>query len=609
MKNKFFTKLLMAAMLFICTTKTNEVQAQVVITDIKYDIVARNPSAPTLDAFKKDPTTDISWYEHIQFVMKNQLSYMQKIVADRKLYLEAAMYSYNQHWRIMGHSGPITSLDTMEAILAKGNPVIEENFPANQMLVEAINVAKAKIQVFYNPAYNKVELIELTGPSGYKIYISKYSGVGKECCINLVIDLHPRKPLPKEIQLKHDTITKYITQKEIIHDTKVIYERAAQQYGLNFIFEMRIGAQLCYAMPMQCYQQYYPQQCCQPRYIIPCGNQQVVAVPVNQTTINNITNITNITNNNITNINNINITINHYEVTQTERPTEPRDSTNTGGGGDPVTATDNHNDTGGGDHPDPVTPTDSTITGGGGDGFENTGGAGKKEKKKNKAKQEADPSDESGWVATDLQAQAETVRSSYTGSPQPEPASYVDDAGSYNGPSDFSANNIETARYGDYAPTLEQQQAEAAQSVNRNYSDAAAAYNPYDYNNGYNPGYTGYNPNPNNFQQPLNGNFQNPNYGNTNPNNGFQPYNNSGQTQRSFADSYFANQNNTFRNNGNNGGQTTNSFTQQGFTQTQRPVMQNPQPQPIQQMQMQRQPAQQQTMPMQQQRGGGGPLR
>jgi hypothetical protein len=298
------------------------------------------------------------------------LDYLDPIIGGKSGYLAEAAYCFNFNHEAIGYK----ELAPQQAqYILNHSDVVTKNVAAGQLLVLGVNLATGKINCFLNPEYTEVQLVEYTAENGVKMYVSKYSGYGPECCINLVIDLYPRypeggkekpgpepvAPTPSKTSVKYgDT---YVTN-NYYYET---YNQGSWQHTEYipyipqgyYMIPISVGVDIC---------GYTPQYRCQ------CQGQTYCLYPVsqNKTVVQNY-----ITINNTTNINIITPT------PDIPRPIpEPvRPGTNTGGSGD---VTDNHNGAGGGDHPGGTNTTGGSGTtgdnsGGGGTGGNNTGGPGK----------------------------------------------------------------------------------------------------------------------------------------------------------------------------------------------------------------------------------------
>lgn len=362
----FITFLLAAAMLFVSKT-----QAQSVSVDgTKYPRVTTSMVHTTLNPFKKKGAGALTWAQHKVNVNADKLDYLDPVIGGKSGYLAEAAYCFNFNHSIIGYKQ--LAPEQAQYILNHSD-VVTRNVAAGQLLVLGINPATGKINCFLNPEYTEVQLVEYTAENGVKMYVSKYSGYGPECCINLVIDLYPRypeggkekpgpepvAPTPSKTSVKYgDT---YITN-NYYYET---YNQGSWQHTEYipyipqgyYMIPLSVGVDIC---------GYTPQYRCQ------CQGQTYCLYPVsqNKTVVQNY-----ITINNTTNINIITPT------PDIPRPIpEPvRPGTNTGGSGD---VTDNHNGAGGGDHPGGAGSTGGGGTtgdnsGGTGTGGNNTGGAGK----------------------------------------------------------------------------------------------------------------------------------------------------------------------------------------------------------------------------------------
>ena len=377
MKNSLL-RLLAAIFLLLAQQQTTYA---VNVNNVKYRIFTYNPASPTVNPFKKHETFTITWADHAVNVANDNLYYMNYPMNSKTSYLTEAMYCWNQNSDAFGYV--ISDFANAASILKNGKPVIEENFPAGRLLVLGINPSNNHLEAFYNPFYKKVELIEYTTSNGTKIYLSKYSGEGKECCINLVIDLYPRVPnTPNPPQPptpgKSDTTYNYnydYNQYDIYyhypnaqHEEFTYYDN---RRGWVFIPQVVMPRVPMFIMPwdlfVSCMPLRFPRFCC---YSGGRKYGMCVKTPETEKIVQaNNTNITlNVTVNNSTTINN-NITI--PVIQEVPRPEVPRPGGmyNTGGGGD-VTA--NNTDGGGGDTPSGT----GNPTGGSGTGGDNTGAPG-----------------------------------------------------------------------------------------------------------------------------------------------------------------------------------------------------------------------------------------
>ena len=324
---QFFVIVLMMTMSFISEKAFST-------PNVKYDMFTYDPQHPHLNPFKKIGAGGITWADHMVNVNTDRLSYMDPIIGHKWTYLGEAAYcmNVNDNNMAIGASGPFNATQA-QWVLERGTPVIR-NIPAGQLLVLGVNPATGKLGCFLNPEYREVAMIEYTAPNGVSIYVSKYSGEGKECCINLCIDLAPR----------HATVSPTVTVVRDAPNTTInnyyynstSYSNVEYYNPTTFMWEplwrpIAFNACIC---PMGCGMSMYLGFCGEsPR----CRYRQGGCTYEVYQVTNNVTNI----------VNNYNITANNPPQVPPSRP-----GTNTGGGG-----------------------STGTNTGGGG-GNQNTGGSG-----------------------------------------------------------------------------------------------------------------------------------------------------------------------------------------------------------------------------------------
>jgi hypothetical protein len=356
MKNKFLV------IMFAILTMVSEKAFNQTVPAVKYRVYTYDPQHPHVNPFKMVGQPAITWAVHNTNVDANRLYYFDPVVRPKWSYLNEAAYCMNFNITAIGGH---TALDSSEAqwILQNGTPVIR-NIPAGQLLVLGIDPSTNKLACFLNPEYHEVSMIEYTAPNGTSIYISKYSGEGKECCINLVIDLAPRmSSQPPTAKVIHDevgttVVNNYYDNRSYSNVER--YDYATQMWQPAYIPSYYPS----YFCPIGCGMSMWFGSCgCSPSYCCNYGGRRCEVYPVNvQTTniYNNYTNYYNTTYNTVT-----------PPTPPNQTPPTPR-GTNTGGGGS--TPGGNNNNGGGGDP-----PGGRNTTGGGGTNTNNTGGSGKKE--------------------------------------------------------------------------------------------------------------------------------------------------------------------------------------------------------------------------------------
>lgn len=374
----------MALIVFIGTNQKTNAQ-QVNVADItRYQHFTYNPSNPHVNPFKLNGTAGMTWDQHMQNVQANTMTYMGSPVNTELKYMNEAAYCLNFNRAAMGYSVDFIGANA-EFFFVSGKEVTLYDFPAGRLFVLGRLVSGTGLGGFLNPHYDSITLVEATSSkNGAKVYISKHCGSGKECCINLVIDLYPRTQRG-EIQYIHDTLI--IDHTTIIHDRDVyntnVYPRETfyARSGPDWFPIPLPQIQFCqpgyYMMPMTACMPIFR---CQPPYYSRYRGQEYAMVPktpANVTIFNNylsVHHVTNVTNNKTTIVNVtqqlpvVVVVVVHPEV---PRPADVPLYNNTGGAGDGLNET-----AGGGDVPGGDT---STSTGGGGTGYDNTGGVGKKE--------------------------------------------------------------------------------------------------------------------------------------------------------------------------------------------------------------------------------------